>query len=1308
MKLFIVLIASLAVVQHVTAAGKNETTSKATTKPDSSLKKETEPAAKETKAKEPATDADSRGKRNLELGYGGYNYYQTAPSPYRADRRISNAYQDQSRPPYYNNYVHHPQALVGPPPHHYHGPSGFESDISNSVNNYQPGPPIHHHQPVYLEAPEPIIEIIIKESNESAPYDTQVPLLPNQKKKKEEVQVFYVKYHKDEKNGIVLDTPVPALKPLPDESEEEQDDTAPLHEQPIVVTPGPPQKTTTLRAIINPDSEKYHSNSGIRISFGTEDKHQQGHQISETESESVAQPVVALPLPGTPGLKQGPQQQPPQHQQNQHFSSQHKADQFYQQHQQFLQQRSFPTAAPFAAQPQFLQQPPHPQQNYVQNFGPSTPAQPPQQQQPQQYRPQPQYQFQQFQAPPQQQHRFQHFDQGRNYVQAPQPQPQPQQQQQFRAPPAPIQVPQSNQFVHQQPHFAGPPPPPPPPQQQPLPQPQQQHQSHQQQQHQNHQQQQRFFPQPQQIRQQPPPQEIQAPAPQPNQNQPKPIPIPLHNINNQPPLRQQYTQPPQQQQQQQPQQSQFNQPFNSFFKQQQLQQVTRFPENRPQPQPQPQPAIRGNFVDFARPVQGGLVQQAAPNLGTTRTPDHQTTAAEHQGNLKNILPPGGELVQSVPKYETHITEHIKDDGQKQSYVSTQFNHGPTYKILPSQELISHSVAPQVESQKNYVQAPQPLPTPQQYVSKQAAGPQIIPNSEPLSHSQRIASNVAHLINHTPRNNFQQQQPQQQQQVQQHQQQQQQVQQQPKAPQPQQQQYQQQQYQQQPQYQQQQQQTQQPQQPTFVWNQGRSTPQTYSPTPKSQPQQPQQQQQQQQRSQQPAFGTRTTAAFPKTPVQPTTTRTTTQRPTTTTPSAPVDTGKKQKAILDLPDEVPDDIRQHLLSSGILDNADISVLDYDKLGETALENLPPEHLANFFSSGGASQIAGSNNVVSVVKPNGDKLPEKFISKNYDVKDKRVKYVIANQPPQIEESEEEPTFVTMPEKQNVDLKVVRFDPSSQKNVTDRYIKHDSTILPSVDIAGENEQNDQIYNRYLPLKINGAQFPIPDAPELRGRRISSVVVLAPVDNLKPNNSFVINAEQEASSEEEAEEEQSRFERDVLDSQKVKFIAGEALKQLIKKPSTDNFKRWLEKEGKTEVDLQSVVLLVTRNEYDEQEIFMYDITTKGVTHLNGELSQQFVKVAEENANTHNLDDVPIVDSGILEQMETAESSNKDEDLYSLHGDESSYVSGEDDQDEDEQAEPSENVETVVKFEQKPMIVYPVNSKYRPVQINSGYSSIKN
>ncbi|XP_029734775.2 myb-like protein AA [Aedes albopictus] len=1221
MKLFIVLIAVLALYQRVEA---QNATSKATDADSSaSEKEEVKEKATEEKTKE-TTNVDARGKRNLELGNYGYNYYKTVP--YRADRRISNAYQD-SRPQYYTNYVHHPQSLVGPPQsHQYHG---FQSDVSNSVNNYQPLPPSgpHHHHPVYLEAPEPIIEIIIKESNESTPYEHQ-SVVPSQKKKKEEVQVFYVKYHKDDKHGIVLDSPVPALKPLPDESEEEVDESS-YHEEPIVVTPSPPQKTTTLRAIINPDSEKYHSNSGIRISFGVEDKHQSGHQISESESESVAQPVVALPQghvlpqlqaqtqPQHQVAHQQPQQQQPQAY-HQHHSSQHKADQFYQQHQQFLQQRSFPTAAPFASQPQYHQQPPQPHQNFVQNFGPSTPVP--------QYRAQPQYQFQQF---PPQSHRFQQFDQNRNYVQ-------PQPQQQFRGP-----VAQPQQYVQQprqQVHFNAPVAP------QPQPQPQAQSQP-------------QFFPQSQQLRQQQPQEYQQQHA------QPKPIPIPLHNINNQPPLRQQYSQAPQQ--------NQFNQPFNNFHKNQQtLQPPKPSLHNLPPPPPQqPQPqqtrfqdnnfsSNRGNFIENPRPVQGGLVQQAAPNLSTTRTPNYPTNAADHHNNLRNILPAGGELVQSVPKYESHITEHIKSDGQKQSFLST-----PTFNIQPSQELISHSVAPQYENTipKNYGQssAAPPLPTPQQYISKPLPTPQIIPNSEPINQSLRVANQVAQLINVAPRNNFQHQQ---------HQQQQQQHSQPQSTPQP--------------------QRPQPAHQTNFVWNGGA----TFASSPK--PQQQYHSQHQQQQSQ-PTFGTRTSSTFSRTtPLLPTTPRTTTtQRPSTTSaPVAPVNTEKKQKAILDLPDEVPDDIRQHLLSSGILDNADISVLDYDKLGETALENLPPEHLANFFSSGGASQIAGSSNVVSVVKPNGDKVAEKFISKNYDVKDKRSKYDLP--------SYEEQPQITMPEKQNVDLKVVRFDSSSQKNVTDRYIKNDSTILPSVDVAAEGantEQNDQTYNRYLPLKINGAQFPIPDAVELRGRRISSVVVLAPVDNIMPNKNFVINAEAEGSvisNEDDDGEQSSRFERDtLLDSQKVKFIAGEALKQLIKKPSTENFKRWLEREGKTDIDLQSVVLLVTRNENDDQEIFMYDIATKGVTHLNGELSQAFVKVAEENAQTQNLEELPVVDSGIVEQMGAAAKEDQ-------QGEESSYEEEfEQEQESDEQADASE---------QKPIYVYPINSKYRRVQINSGYSSIKN
>lgn len=135
------------------------------------------------------------------------------------------------------------------------------------------------------------------------------------------------------------------------------------------------------------------------------------------------------------------------------------------------------------------------------------------------------------------------------------------------------------------------------------------------------------------------------------------------------------------------------------------------------------------------------------------------------------------------------------------------------------------------------------------------------------------------------------------------------------------------------------------------------------------------------------------------------------------------------------------------------------------------------------------------------------------------------------------------------------VRFD-NAQK-VADKYINSDSTILPAVSVSP-----DQVYNRYLPLKINGDSFPIPDVSELRGKRVSSVVVLAPVDNPVDQSS----------------QEGDRFERDtIVDSKQIKFIAGDALKQLIKKPSSDNYRKWLDKESKTDVDLQSVVLLVTK-----------------------------------------------------------------------------------------------------------------------------------
>lgn len=109
------------------------------------------------------------------------------------------------------------------------------------------------------------------------------------------MQVFYVKYKKDGHKGVIIDQPVPALSPTAyhqerhDEIEEEQ------HEEPIIVTLPPPLKTTTLRTIIHPESEKFHSNSGIHVTFNTEDKSQGGHQIQEQRVESMVKPVIALP-----------------------------------------------------------------------------------------------------------------------------------------------------------------------------------------------------------------------------------------------------------------------------------------------------------------------------------------------------------------------------------------------------------------------------------------------------------------------------------------------------------------------------------------------------------------------------------------------------------------------------------------------------------------------------------------------------------------------------------------------------------------------------------------------------------------------------------------------------------------------------------------------------------------------------------------------------------------------------------------------------------------------------------------------------
>lgn len=129
------------------------------------------------------------------------------------------------------------------------------------------------------------------------------------------------------------------------------------------------------------------------------------------------------------------------------------------------------------------------------------------------------------------------------------------------------------------------------------------------------------------------------------------------------------------------------------------------------------------------------------------------------------------------------------------------------------------------------------------------------------------------------------------------------------------------------------------------------------------------------------------------------------------------------------------------------------------------------------------------------------------------------------------------------------MRYDPNTKhgQSVPNSYLRDDAKQVEPVVV------NDSNYNRYLPVKVNGAQFPIPDVPELKGKRVASVVVLAPVDY----------------------QQHSRTTRGAEDSQ-VRFLSGQYLRRLIDTPNADNYKKWLQHENETVSEKQSVVLLVT------------------------------------------------------------------------------------------------------------------------------------
>ncbi|XP_061390076.1 uncharacterized protein LOC133325306 [Musca vetustissima] len=991
------------------------------------------------------TAGDNRGKRNLYDFGNNYLYSQVAArrAGYSPDPRT--AYNTQ-------------QALFN------------GNGIGQYPGNYGP-------YPQYIEAPEPIIEIIIKDANETLP--SAQPTVVKTKKKKEKVHVFYVNYKKDENNKLHLESPIASLNN--DETEEEEEEE--VIEYPV--TPSPPVKSTTLRAIIHPDSEKYHADSGIHVTFGAETKAHTGHD--EHDAESVQRQVVAVPVPSAQaslkthyignarqdfqGQARSPfssslfqtsptlqyQGQAQQQLPNQHVTSLFRSVQ--QQHQQTSQ---------------YSQQPNYPSKTQSQVKSPFSAQRPPQGQYNQQHQQkgQPQQQQQNFRKPLnqiQQQINQQLQQQSQYYVshnQLYQTQQQPQQNT------------QSNQYYNNLPQKPTPVPKQPivfptaPSKSQELPI--------------------RQTPQPYQpIKFRPTPASISA------QNKPTPIAVKLEN-------------------------SHYNSKPYQFQRQPQFIQQPTFTVQSPTISPPQYYKQQQQSFNQSHSSSGG----SSPNLSWLNIKPSKET----------------ELFKSIPKFEQHITETIQNNYQPSSYqTQNQVIHDiPAPNLGPQQQQ-------QYVNTNSYNNQYQPQSPPQSQTPVQSQFTNFVTSSSnSLNQHQAITTPSPQFVESTngqkimvvtpmPPNVYQQYQA-------------------AHYPSPQDNQAQiitsihqsQDQYND---YFQQPRQGSGSTQSESIKDGANSANSQFSVSTYHSDVFKELEQRKPNESHQSESAYIPSNEANKQKTEPTS--------TTTTPNP--------KVLQQLPDEVPDDLRQQLISSGILSNADISILDYDKEGDIALENLPAEHLQHFYGAGGGAQISESKKVLSVLKPNGDKV-------SLDAKEiERVK-----------ESS------TLPHNKQVDAKIVRFE---------------GTESETVEASGSAERQ---YNRYLPLKINAANFPKPDVEDLKSKTLHSVVVLAPVDGSL-----------------------------VEDTKEVKFLGGDLIKTLVKKPTKENFKRWLEKESRTDVEQQSVVLLVAEpsSTSTEQEIFMYDISTGEVNRLNGELSSKFVNVAEENASAEDLERGSTLDPNFLDAM---------------------------------------------------------------------------
>ncbi|KAK8749014.1 hypothetical protein OTU49_015637, partial [Cherax quadricarinatus] len=157
------------------------------------------------------------------------------------------------------------------------------------------------------------------------------------------------------------------------------------------------------------------------------------------------------------------------------------------------------------------------------------------------------------------------------------------------------------------------------------------------------------------------------------------------------------------------------------------------------------------------------------------------------------------------------------------------------------------------------------------------------------------------------------------------------------------------------------------------------------------------------------------------------------------------GAKPGILHDLPEELPIDVRSHLLDSGVLDNAEIQVINLD-----------------------------------------DALTKGFLDQNTR---QALEAVYAS------ESRIDETKVDAPSKEGVNIRVHRLmnEDGTPKGVAE--------LLSGLGkyregrFAGLVEANDEGSKKFIPVIVDGDKLPLPNHPGLEGREVAGVLVLAPTD---------------------------------------------------------------------------------------------------------------------------------------------------------------------------------------------------------------------